>query len=583
MHSLSCTSLTSITIPNGVTNIGGWAFQGCTSLITITIPNSVSNIGDGAFWGCSSLTNVTIPDSVTNIGTNAFAYCTSLTAIIVDTNNPAYMSVDGVLFNKGQTRLMQYPGAKAGGYTISNSVTSIAGHAFIGCSSLTSVTIPNSVTNIGSFAFAYCARLPSITIPNGVTSIGECTFIGCTSLTNVAIPNSVISIGNSAFNYCTNLASLTIPNGVTNIGDWAFIGCSRLTSITIPNGVTTIGDWAFFYCTSLTSVTIGTNVTTIGIGPFASCTSLTEITVDAPNSSFSSVHGVLFDDSQTTLVQYPGGKTGSDYTIPSSVTCVRDWAFQGCSSLTSVTIPSSVTSVGDYTFDGCTSLTHVAIPNSVTNIGTCAFADCARLTAIIVDPGNPAYISLAGVLLNESQTRLIQYPGAKAGGYTIPNSVTSIVAGAFSYCAGLTSVTIPSGVTSLGNMAFHYCSSLKGVYFNGNAPSLGRPQVFEGATNATVYYLLGTTGWGTTYGGRPTALWLPQVQTSENSFGVRTNQFGFNIAWASGMTVVVEASTNVANPTWTPVGTNTLTDGWSYFSDPQWTNYPSRFYRLRSP
>jgi hypothetical protein len=132
-------------------------------------------------------------------------------------------------------------------------------------------------------------------------------------------------------------------------------------------------------------------------------------------------------------------------------------------------------------------------------------------------------------------------------------------------------------------MAFYYCVSFKGIYFNGNAPSLGGSYVFEGATNATVYYLLGTTGWGATFGGRPTALWLPQVQTTDSSFGVRTNQFGFNITWASGKVVVVEACTNLGNPTWIPVGTNMLTGGSSYFSDPDWTNYPARFYRLRSP
>jgi hypothetical protein len=98
----------------------------------------------------------------------------------------------------------------------------------------------------------------------------------------------------------------------------------------------------------------------------------------------------------------------------------------------------------------------------------------------------------------------------------------------------------------------------------------------------TVYYLPQTIGWGTTLGGRPTALWQPQVQTSDASFGVQTNQFGFNVNWASGLTVVVEASTNLASPVWSPVGTNAIVGGSSYFSDPQWTNYPKRFYRVRS-
>ena len=84
-------------------------------------------------------------------------------------------------------------------------------------------------------------------------------------------------------------------------------------------------------------------------------------------------------------------------------------------------------------------------------------------------------------------------------------------------------------------------------------------------------------------GGRPTALWKPQVQTSDASFGVQTNQFGFNISWASGMVVVVEACTNLDYPMWTPLQTDTLMNDMLYFSDPEWTNYPCRFYRLRMP
>ena len=101
--------------------------------------------------------------------------------------------------------------------------------------------------------------------------------------------------------------------------------------------------------------------------------------------------------------------------------------------------------------------------------------------------------------------------------------------------------------------------------------------------SVTVYYLPGTLRWGTLYDGQPTALWLPQVQTGDASFGVRTNQFGFNINWASGRVVVVEACTNLSNPIWLPVGTNMLAGGTSYFCDPQWTNYSGYFYRLRSP
>jgi hypothetical protein len=199
-----------------------------------------------------------------------------------------------------------------------------------------------------------------------------------------------------------------------------------------------------------------------------------------------------------------------------------------------------------------------------------------------VDAANSVYSSLDGILFNKAQTTLIQFPGGRGGSYAIPNSVTSIGQSAFEFCTSLISVTIPNSVTSIGDNAFYYCTNLTGVYFQGNAPTVAT-FVFTGATNVTVYYLPGTTGWGTTFAGRPVVLWNPLVQTGDASFGVRTNRFGFTITGASNLVLVVEAATNLANPAWIPVSTNTLTSGSSYFSDPEWANHPARFYRLRSP
>ncbi len=153
-------------------------------------------------------------------------------------------------------------------------------------------------------------------------------------------------------------------------------------------------------------------------------------------------------------------------------------------------------------------------------------------------------------------------------------------------------VTIPDTiggwpVTSIGEYAFYVCSSLTGVYFEGNAPDDNYPfsDPFSGSP-ATIYCLPGTTGWGATFSDRPTALWVlpqPVILAFGESFGVRTNQFGFIVSWATNATVVVEACVDLANPTWSAVGTNTLTGGSAYFSDPEWANYPARFYRLRWP
>ena len=131
------------------------------------------------------------------------------------------------------------------------------------------------------------------------------------------------------------------------------------------------------------------------------------------------------------------------------------------------------------------------------------------------------------------------------------------------------------------------CSKLTNVYFQGYATFLPNDlSVFLDDNNATVYYSPGTPGWRTTFDVRPTALWLlpnPLILNKSPSFGVYTNRFGFTISWATNISVVVEVCTNLAKPVWTPVATNTLTGGLSYFSDANWTNYHSRFYRLRSP
>ena len=190
-----------------ITVIPNSAFYSCSSLTSVTIPDSVTTIGEKAFWYCSSLTSVTIPDSVTTIGDFAFYSCSSLTSV-----------------------------------TIPDSVTTIGKSAFYECSSLTSVTIPDSVTTIGNYAFAYCSSLTSVTIPDSVTTIEYNAFYQCSSLTSVTIPDSVTTIGDSAFSHCTSLTSVTIPDSVTTIGEIAFAWCMSLTSVyckaTTPPAVT---------------------------------------------------------------------------------------------------------------------------------------------------------------------------------------------------------------------------------------------------------------------------------------------------------------------------------------------------------
>ena len=258
-----------------------------------------------------------------------------------------------------------------------------------------------------------------------------------------------------------------------------------------------------------------------------------------------------------------------------SVTRIGNSAFGSCWVLTSLTIPNGVTSIGGAAFGACHALTSVIIPNSVTSIGGQAFTGCSGLTSISVAADNPAYRSANGVLFDKTQAILLQFPAGRAGPYTIPNGVTRIANYGFYTCHGVTSVTIPSSVTSIGDQAFYLCSSLASLTFLGNAPALGS---FVFRDYAVAYYYCGTSGWGAGYGGLPTVmLFAPRI--APGSAGVKPGGFGFTLACLTNQTIVVEASTNLAN--WQPIWTNASPGTSADFIDPESLHHPARFYRAR--
>ncbi len=435
-------TITHITIENGVTSIGKFAFYGCTKLTDITIPDTVTSIGESAFKS-TGLTRITIPDSITEIGASAFYNCSKLASVTLPTND---------------------------------SFTTINTNTFYGCKVLNDITIPNSVTRIGGNAFSRCTSLTSIIIPYSVTSIGSGAFNSCSKLASVTLPtnDNFTTIPSQMFNGCQSLESITIPNSVTKIQQWAFQS-TGLTEITIPNTVTSIESDAFSICSKLANVTLPTNDSfkTISSHMFSNCASLKEITIPGNITKigdmafeYAGLTSITIPDSVTSIGSHAFFKCSSltSITIPDTVTVIASYMFSGCSKLASITIPNTVTAIGQNAFENCTALTDITVPDTVKNINMNAFSGCGKLASVTL-PTNKNFTTINGSTFSGCTVLT---------GIEIPSSVTKIGKSAFENCTALTDITVPDNVASIEQSAFSGCKSLTTVEFKGaTVPTFG--------------------------------------------------------------------------------------------------------------
>ena len=593
----SCDNIAKITINEGVTSIGEMSFTNCSSAKTISLPASLKSIGLSAFSGCSSLTSIDVASTSTSYCSyNGDLYNKDKTTIVqysLGKTNKTF-TIPSTVNNIGKYAFNDADNIE--NITFPINLCSIGTDSFAGCSSLTSVEIPGSVTVLGDGIFYNCTGLNRVVLNEGIEYIADNMFGNCQSLKGISIPKSVKTIYDGAFSSCNNLmyvsytgteaewmnisiydnnTSLTqadiqyeadyskfsytiseneatitgsairtgdivIPRivegaPVTAINAYAFDGYG-ISSVTLPKYLETIGAYAFRNCAYLKEIKIPSNVTAIGDCVFTYCANLEKIEVASDNEAFTSVDGVLFNKSQTTLLQYPMAKRGSRYKTPSGVKTIGKYAFYN-SSLTDIHLSNGVLFINNSGFEGCALLKTIRLPGSVVLISSQAFWNCNALEYIYINKASNAW---SGININSSlntplynatafcytvtggEATITDCETSASGKITIPkeiedNCVVAIGDSAFENCSYITEINLPLSISLIGTSAFENCTSLSSINIPENVTYIGN-NAFSGCSklNADIYYGGNENTWNNIEFGSMTDTFLTSSTISYN-------------------------------------------------------------------
>lgn len=430
-----CTELRSINM-EGVESIDNYAFYGCTSLESVTISNPVIG-GNGAFYGTNDLKTVNLTKESKSVYKDVFIYSTSLETINVEAGNENFISIDGVIYNPDTTELLWFPVGKK------------------------SLTIEKPTASLDLQNICSDINLQSIVVKEG--------------------NKNFVVVGGALYNADTTKL-LCCPSIVKG----AFEVCAKTDSI-YPT--------AFVGCDSISSVKIPASVSFVAEGTFSNCANLEKIDVDANNSHYVSIDGVLLDASKTMLICCPPKKEGS-FVVPETVTTICSMAFNNCSSLTNVVIPKSVTYIANQAFAFCTGLKNLELSGDLKYLGSGAFVECLSLESVVISGHIDEIdsfvfedcISLKTVKIQGELKKLplgmFQFCSSLES-VELPESLETIGSQAFLYCQNLSEINIPSGLKTIDSYAFYNCASLKSIVLTKSISYVG-PFAFYYCTNITI-------------------------------------------------------------------------------------------------
>ena len=510
-----CSALKSINLPDGLVRIGASAFsensaleiskfpssleyieddafRNCKSITAeLDLPN-IKEIGELTFYRCTGLTSVIFGDKLKKLGDEAFNSCTNITKVdIGDLAN--WCEVDFVI---GTSVIYPYnaiignnplvyakkiylKGKELNSLNIPVGVKKISANAFNGCSRFMSLVIPNTVVEIGDYAFNNCSDLASVTFSKGCSleKIGNYAFANNPCLTKMKLPATLKSLG-GAFYRCRNLESVNLPDGLTTIANNTFYECEKLNAIIIPESVTRIGKTAFYRCFSLETINIPSSVESIGTDCFKSCHALTGVYITDLAAWCAIKHANPYDGSGTGMAWEPvagegnpliwahnlylNGELVTDLVIPGSITTVESHAFWGATCLKTLTLEEGVTTLGTLAFSNCTSLEVIRIPESLKKVEENSFFHVSVSKGVYIK-NLESWIN-NNIGLGFGQPYDLYLNDRLLIDLVIPESITELSEGAFSYINSIKTMTLPKTLETLNSQAIKECNNLTVIY-----------------------------------------------------------------------------------------------------------------------